>query len=387
MADFTESGTWSGVQKLETTTAVLGGDEDAPSNLPLKQLVNRDNWIKTLVNQIIAGNTGILGTLLNGSTVANVFTTQENDTAVASTSFVQSQLAIHRKNVILNGDFRVAQRGAAFHIASGSSIFTLDRWLVECGGTTKAGDLTQNVGILRSAFMETYAALVGSFTDTGSLKIKQRIPGVLQFEGGKCTLSFYFNSDHDFTMPVTFSQFLKSSEISGTAHWSDTQNVSVVHGMNKYTVVFTVAGLTTIDDTDLDGDNCIEICFDIDTDDIDFWMTQIQLEAGQLATNFEQRDDTLACLYFYEAKKIHEKWGQVGTESGHNHWGNLYTSRKRIAPRTTTDTIAYTHLTNFEVKTTDESSIYWQVDEPALAVEGYLTCEFSGTVYIDAEIQ
>jgi len=387
MTNFAESGTWDGVRKWETGDQALAGGEGTPMNLPLSQLVNRDNWIKTLINQICIGTTGILGTLLDGTTCANFFTDQQNDNEVATTAFVETEiLRGGRKNVILNGDFRVAQRKNAFHIASGSAFYTLDRWFADCGGTIKSGDLTQEFAVHRSVIKETYAALKGSFTGAGSLKIKQRIPGVMHFENGKCVLSFAFHSDQDFDMNITFSQMLTASQVTGSAHWSHTEAVGIATGFHYYHVVFTPASLSTIDDTDLDASNCIEICFNINTSDIVFWMTEVQLQGGELPGTFEQRDDTLACLEFYEEKHLHEKWGQVDTYSGHNHWRNLYFTRKRIAPRTSLDTVTYSHLQNLQVITTDESSLFYQVDEPTMSSSGYVTCEVSTKVFIDAEI-
>jgi hypothetical protein len=341
------------------------------------------------LTNIIGGYTGIIGNLFAGSTVANIFTDQQNDTAVASTAFVENEIArMGRKNVILNGDMRVAQRGVLFHLYSGDKQYTLDRWLVEVLGSAKSGSITQSFDILRSYCAETWGALVGTFTGSGDINIKQRVPGVMHFAGGKCVVSFAFYSSCDFTMNISLSQFLSAPVSGNPPQWYDTVSVLIQTGFHDYSVSFSPGSMVTSTQSMMYQDNCLELEFNLGgIGDITFWMTEVQMEKGMIPSAFDQRDDTEQCLRFYEVKNVDEKISCSGGTTGMSHWGHTNFAYKRKPPTVTATNMVYVHLqSNYTISHVDEGSYMWQVDDPIVNQSGNTVLEVSGTVILDSEI-
>lgn len=110
------------------------------------------------------------------------------------------------QNLLINGDFRVAQRGTSFNLATGPVQRLLDRWALGMepkGGTAAAGTISQQsftVGqtevpgepedFLRISNTSTGSALgIDSYT-----LVDQRIEDVRTFAGSTCTLSFWARS-------------------------------------------------------------------------------------------------------------------------------------------------------------------------------------------------
>jgi len=389
MSNLPESNTWETVYQLETTDPVLGGTTGA-TNVPLKNLTNRTKYLKTLLDAIIAGTTGLVGKLLSGSTVANSYIAQQSDTAVASTAFVQNEIArMGRKNSIINGDMRVAQRGDTFAVNSGDEKFTLDRWLVKCAGSSRTGTITQDQDVLRGDIAETWAAMKGVFSAaSGDIFIKQRIPNVMQFADGKCVLSFAFHSNCDFMMDILLSQYLSNTGFSSGDKWHDMQSVQILTGFGYYSLVFEPESMVAMSIGDLDEDNCLEVMFNIhEATALEFWMTEVQLERGEIPSIFDQRNDTYECLKFYEEKKVDEKIQVNGIGSSHSHWGHTYFSHKRKEPTITPTSMHYTNLQSSYVLTQiDNNSYMWQVDEPSATTAGWVIIEVSGIILIEAEI-
>ena len=389
MANFTDSNTWGAVLKLETSTAVLGGDESAPSNLPLKQLNNRTFWLHELIGSIISGVTGLVGKLLNGSTVANTFTAQQSDTAVASTAFVQNSIALMagKRNAILNGNFKIAQRGITFPLAAGDSKFTLDRWLCELSSGTRTAIVTQEksaqLGILKGANQVLRIQLSAA---GGTFSLKQRIASVYSFEGNNVTVQLAMNLPAAKTFTVSMSQYLNHTQIAaGTPHWGVDTGVSGVSGFQIYTVTFAMANLITVNPSDLDDSNCIELSIKFaDPSAADIWIGNVQLEQGAIASSFEHSDDTNDCLLYYEQNLFKENSDEYSTgalATMTHSYRRIYCNRKRIIPAVTFDHISVTNLSdNGNVTDTQINSVQLQ-----LQPSGWPWL-ISGTIMFNAEI-
>lgn len=303
--NISESNTWESVRRWETTDQALGGVETAPMNVPLKQLVNRTAYLKNVAENIIDGVTGIVGKLLNGSTVANSYTgAQQNDTAVASTAFVQSAIAARagRRNVLLNGDMRISQRGDEFSLTSAGKYMTFDRWLVEITGS-KTCDVGVDQNLIRAQLPGASHSMRLKLTaGAGTLAVRQRVENVFTFEDSPCTVQFAMYSDVDMDVEVRVRQFLNAATVaSGVPQWEVTETISVLTGFGIYSKQITVQSLASIDLDDVDGDNCLEISIETtDSRANNILITNIQSESGSLASSFEVRDDWNECLRYYE---------------------------------------------------------------------------------------
>jgi len=108
-------------------------------------------------------------------------------------------------NVLINGDFRIAQRGSSAFTASGH---TFDRWLLYTGGGSNV------VSVSRTAFALGQTAVSGEpqyyvtmdRTGTGSggdAFFSQKIEGVRTLAGQTCTVSYWAKA----SIPVTQGNF------------------------------------------------------------------------------------------------------------------------------------------------------------------------------------
>jgi hypothetical protein len=309
--NITESNTWEAVRRWETTDQALGGVETAPMNVPLKQLVNRSAYLKNILESIISGVTGIVGKLLNGSTVANTYTgAQQNNTAVASCEFTQAAIAARagRRNMLLNGDMRISQRGSSFTLSGAGKYMTFDRWIVEITDGREA-EVGVDQNLIRSYIPGTsHAMRVKPNATLGLLALRQRIANAWSFEGQKCTIQFAMYSPIDFDVTLRVRQFLDARTITDDdPQWESTQTVSILTGFNIYKKTFTVASLASVDVADVDIDSCFEVSIETtDTRTNDFLITNIQAESGELASAFEVRDDWNECLRYYEKIQCYE---------------------------------------------------------------------------------
>jgi hypothetical protein len=353
MTNFSESSTWESVRKWETADDAAGGTESAPMNVPLKSLVNRGKYLKTLIEAIIGGTQTLIGTLLDGSTVVNTYSgNQQKDTDVANTSFVQNAIGVRtgRRNVLLNGDMKICQRTSSLTFDAAGQYYTLDRWLLKLT-SAKTAQISQENDIQRTSVPGSlYAMRVKMRTGSGMLAIRQRVENAWTFEGQKCTFSWCMYSPVAVDFNIKISQFLNQSQITaGTPQWSTYNTVSIAAGFGKYSTTFDVARLNSIDLSSLDIANCFSISLETtDTRAIDFWLTNLQLEAGAIASDFEVKDDFNACLRFFEQHSAFEQYNDAQNISdGANRYSifrrQFYHAKRRV-PDITKANIVYTAL-------------------------------------------
>ena len=203
----------------------------------------------------------------------------------------QASLKSGRKNLIINGDFDVWQRGTSFSSSGVGWKFTADRWRVNTystGTTVTKEDTTIN----------------GFFSN--SLKVVNTnwvyydLENVYNFLDRTMMLSFYARSSASNSFDIATYHRPESSStgsqtvttINLTSSWQKFEVPITFAGLGSETVTTpsnTYTRLQWINTTGGDGTSTIELA-------------QVQLEAGDTATDFEHRsfgEELALCQRYY----------------------------------------------------------------------------------------
>jgi len=195
------------------------------------------------------------------------------------------------KNRIINGNFDFWQRGTTASYSVTSSQYLADRWHMRTTATA-------NVTISRQSFTlgQTdvpnnpkyfYRWDITSHT-SGSGILEQRIEDVSTFAGNTCTLSFYAKCNTTQTLSSTYIQ------VFGTGGSSDVttsgSSFSLTTSWQKFTATFTLPSISG--KTIAGGDDYLNIRFYMPDTVCTVDLAQVQLEAGESATEFEHRPYT-----------------------------------------------------------------------------------------------
>jgi hypothetical protein len=221
------------------------------------------------------------------------------------------------KNVLINGDMRIAQRGASAGVSGGYQ--TLDRWQTDFSGLggftmSRSTDVPDGQGFTRSLKMDCTSG-DPSPASSDRLTVRQKIEGgnLQHFMKGtanaqKMTLSFWVKSNKTGTYVVKFKdangRFIsKTYTIDSSSTWEkkiitvegDTGGSAISDNANEGLQVEWWLGAGSNYTLGLNGS------WDVVTDDLsaggqvnladaisnEWYMTGTQLEVGPVATNFE----------------------------------------------------------------------------------------------------
>ena len=244
---------------------------------------------------------------LNGSIIS--------ESNIQSTSQNGGQLAGFR-NQLINGDFRVWQRGTTVTYSGAGSRYTADCWKQtgDTVGATVKQSTTAPAGFAYSAELSA---------DCGAFQYGVELDGQnnnSQFPiGSVWTLSVW--SDKDITAYASKARFRKQVGIatgqveatSGVPNWSSTGETS--NGFTRYKTSFTITGdASTGTGEDLVCLN-INLVSPSDLGSITRY-AGVQLEPGPVATPFEHRPITTEialCQRYYQIARVGGKLGpQIG---------------------------------------------------------------------------
>ena len=228
------------------------------------------------------------------------------------------------KNLIINGDMRVAQRGTSFaSVGNGDSQYTLDRWKFTEEGDLGAAEITvtqdtdvpTGEGFAKS--LKCVCATADTSIDAGTISyIEQRIEGqnlqhVAKGTSGakKMTYSFFCKSNLTGTFTINFSdddntrQFSTSYSLASANTWeriiinipADTtgaftndNNTSFIIQMNLQAGTNKQSGaLTTAFESSAAGDRAVGQTNFFSSTSNNWYITGCQLEIGDAATDFE----------------------------------------------------------------------------------------------------
>jgi hypothetical protein len=276
-------------------------------------------WATPVTSSDLALKAPLASPALTGTPTSPTAAVGTNTTQLATTEFVTtaaSNVTSGFRNVIINGDMRIAQRGTATITGSGSAQYPVDRWAVYNGtGTVTFVQSTDAPAGFNASILATVTA-TGSYSTAGYTQITHKI------EGFNCQDLAYGTAS---AKTITLSFWVKSSVVG-------IQNVSFKNSGNNrvYVATYTIdvantwekKTTTVVGDTTgtwlVDSGIGLEVTFNLGmgtqydatagswqalaarystSDAIDFAansgatlrVTGVQLEVGSVATPFEQR--------------------------------------------------------------------------------------------------
>jgi hypothetical protein len=214
------------------------------------------------------------------------------------------------KNVVINGDFGIWQRGTSFTVANDT--YTADRFLVAAnGGQTMAFTQqtftpgTAPVAGYEGKFFYRYA-VTGAGSGNTYNQLKTRIEGARTFAGQTATVSFWAKGSASYNITTVGYQVFGTggSPSSSVLAWSS-GNLAVTTSWQRFSFTFTmpsVSGKTF----GTNGNDYIELYIQMPTNQTsttDVW--GVQLEAGSVATAFQTATGTIqgelaACQRYYQ---------------------------------------------------------------------------------------
>jgi hypothetical protein len=210
------------------------------------------------------------------------------------------------KNVIINGDFSIWQRGTSI-TGTGTETFSADRflWVGDgSGGTRTFSRQTMGYGDIPGYeyphFLRFNQSVAGSGASYNYLC--QRIENANAFAGQTVTFSFWAKASASTTLPAIYARQRFGSGGSAETSTTVTSNIAVTTSWQRFSYTFAVpsiAGKTVGTGSYLTMDvyHPINTTFTVDTFG---W----QLEAGSVATPFETATGTIqgelaACQRYY----------------------------------------------------------------------------------------
>ena len=207
--------------------------------------------------------------------------------------------ALSNRNVLINGNFDVWQRGTS---GSSTVFFVADRW--KNFGIGSSNSVSQQTFIVGQTDVPDepqffHRSVVTSSAGVGNLALtQQRIEDVRTFAGKTVTLSFWAKADSSKNIAVEFSQVFGAGGSAGV-YGIGVQTCNLTSAWQKFTVTASlpsVSGKTIAASSSLDLDFWMDAGSDYNsrTNSLGqqsgtFDIAQVQLELGDTATPFEHR--------------------------------------------------------------------------------------------------
>ena len=263
----------------------------------------------------VAGATGII---TSAELADNAVTTDKLiDDAVTNPKILDETIAEDklanpgRRNLIINGDMRIAQRGTS---ADGTSAYLLDRFKKQVGGTPANGTISQDTDTPDGFQNSQKATFSGSatFFQTGQQIEFNNFSHLL---GESVTVSVYYKSDVDITLRIRHNTTTTDGTClfggAGSSELSD-KTLSASASWTRATHTFTINASSVAISVEF-GTGAL-----VSGDDI--WITGVQLEAGSTASDFEHLNITeqiqLCERYFNKSYALSVAPGTANTIEG-----------------------------------------------------------------------
>ena len=260
-----------------------------------------------------------------GNTTTNDIITSGD---IQSTSLNGGPLAGFR-NQIINGDFRVWQRGTSVTQGPALNGYGADRWgnVFNNSGNTLTYTRVTDHGFANHA----YACRFTSTTDLTNARVRQAIE--LDAEGsagkftGQWTLSWTSSAQPQFVLVAFADDFENRNASSG---WTQDAAGIVSLGNDRYSVTFTADATPNATNT------CALLTFAPPAGAGPWDLTGVQLEPGPVATPFEHRPigtELALCQRYYETQAgiIHSMY-QVNQQDTSRSCYVQFATAKRATP-------------------------------------------------------
>lgn len=241
------------------------------------------------------------------------------------------------KNAIINGNFDIWQRASS---SSDGGYCSADRWSF----TNTTGNNEQIAFPLSQTDVPNnpkYHARM-NVSGSSSRQLLQRIEGVQTFAGQEVTLSYYAKGSVALTPDFAVYQDYGTGGSPSTAvSTTVTANVPITTAWQKITHTFIMPSISGTLGTDQNDFLQVYWTF-FDDSDYAFDIAQVQLELGDLATNFELRSigqELLLCQRYHEVLYVATAYGHINYSIGRNTTSTgvvLKYQLKRTTPTLTT---------------------------------------------------
>ena len=231
------------------------------------------------------------------------------------------------RNLIINPLFDIWQRGTSPATTTSGS-YTADRWRLDWDGTAGSRAVSATTPTLGSSIggMQPYRAanINVSTLATGQsfMRFAQRIEGVRSLAGETATLSLYVSST---VAPKTVTiRAVQNFGTGGSPSSAVTTAIGTATTTTSYvrkTFTFTVPALTS-KTIGTNGDDYLEIHFDLGTQTGTFNLWGVQLEQNNTATALERRpiqQELALCHRYTQICTISTTAVSTGEMSGHQY--------------------------------------------------------------------
>jgi hypothetical protein len=206
-----------------------------------------------------------------------------------------------RRNLIINGNFQVWQRGTSF--SATGTIYSADRWESSNGNPSigiSRGDFSAGQTEVPNNPMYYIQAIKNA--NSAAQQFRQKIENVRLSSGVTLTLSFYWNSASTPVLDV-FQNFGTGGSTQVQTHSNEAITlVSSGAIWDKYKVTFTMPSISGKTVTDADSYTLVRIKESVaSTNDVS--LAQVQLEVGSVATPFEHRsygEELALCQRYFQ---------------------------------------------------------------------------------------
>jgi|SRR6056300_673518 len=234
-----------------------------------------------------------------------------------------------RRNLLINGDFQVSQRGDYTSASTMPNAYVLDRWLCDRNGTatvqhTTGHDIPGTPAICKAI------KLVQTVTGNNYLGIRQKIENPTQYVGRTITYSAWVRSNTPNARIQWYIQGTTQTAIgpahSGNGEWEYLSFTATMTGnpsTNWWVDAFIDNGAYS--NTTITAGEFIEV-------------TMAQLELGKVATPFEHRsygEELALCQRYYEKYDATENFYAAVSSTGYPRVNGTWMVAKRAAPTMT----------------------------------------------------
>jgi len=231
----------------------------------------------------------------------------ENEKSVVSGD---GESLIQGKNLLINGDFSIWQRGTTFS----QGVFTADRWLVAANGgdtittTRQSGGVGTNYSGHNAIYTLQMTITAGGGTDNNLINY---IEDVRTMQGKTVTLSAWVYSNVAFTLTPYLAQIFGAGGSSNVTALIDTKSIP----QSVWTKITMTGTLPSISGKTIGTSNSLAVVFQIPGNVTHaVYFMNVQLESGDVATDFEQRDigrELALCQRYFQ---------KTATGSAHLEW-------------------------------------------------------------------
>ena len=284
---------------------------------------------------------------------------------------VRDLVGAGRKNMIINGDMRIAQRGASEKGITLQGYYTCDRWHIQLNGPTlKLEQDSDNPGYgFKNSLAITTTTAVSSIAGGNAIKLRYLIEGydVAQLQYGTThakpfTLSFWVKSSLTGQFAISFSRDSRIVNRQVTVNSANTwehKSITILgdvttalgnttNGTGMIINIFPSSGANSTDGASIRQWNSYHNAHTafganmghLTVTNSTFKITGVQMEVGKVATEFEHRpyaEELALCQRYFETINLYGA-NTTYTGGGYNrHIGEVFWKvEKRAIPTSNT---------------------------------------------------